>query len=188
MFSAKPIYELSDAELVAAYKADANRLVAGELFKRYASLVLGVCRKYLKDKEEARDAAMQVFEKMMDTLLKHEVTHFKSWLYVSTKNHCLMHLRSAKNIHKEEINERFMETVPEEHLDDEEFSVEGNLHQLKKCIDELNAEQQSCINLFYLQEKCYQEVADHTGYDLKKVKSYIQNGKRNLKICLERNG
>ena len=188
MLSAKPIHELSDAELVAAHKADANRLVAGELFKRYASLVLGVCRKYLKDKEEARDAAMQVFEKMMDTLLKHEVTNFKSWLYVSTKNHCLMHLRSAKNIHKEEINERFMETVPEEHLDDEEFSVEGNLHQLKKCIEELNAEQQSCINLFYLQEKCYQEVADHTGYDLKKVKSYIQNGKRNLKICLERNG
>ncbi|MFN9502394.1 MAG: RNA polymerase sigma factor, partial [Chryseotalea sp.] len=100
MLSAKPIQELNDAELVAAYKADANRLVAGELFKRYASLVLGVCRKYLKDKEEARDAAMQVFEKMMDTLLKHEVTHFKSWLYVSTKNHCLMHLRSAKNIHK----------------------------------------------------------------------------------------
>ncbi|MFN9500440.1 MAG: RNA polymerase sigma factor, partial [Chryseotalea sp.] len=73
-------------------------------------------------------------------------------------------------------------------LDDEEFSVVGNLHQLKKCIEELNAEQQSCINLFYLQEKCYQEVANHTGYDLKKVKSYIQNGKRNLKICLERNG
>lgn len=184
----KSLSELSDAELVVAYKANDNRKVAGELFKRYASLVLGVCRKYMKDKEEAKDAAMHIFEKMMENLLKHEVTHFKSWLYVSARNHCLMALRSAKNWQKEEINEKFMETSPAEHLEDDDWNVESNLDQLKKCIDELNLEQQTCINLFYLQEKCYQQVADETTYELKKVKSYIQNGKRNLKICLERNG
>jgi RNA polymerase sigma-70 factor (ECF subfamily) len=40
--------------------------------------------------------------------------------------------------------------------------------------------------LFYLEQKCYKDIADLTGYDLNKVKSAIQNGKRNLKICMER--
>jgi RNA polymerase sigma-70 factor (ECF subfamily) len=58
---------------------------------------------------------------------------------------------------------------------------------LEKCIETLGDEQKQCVKLFYLQEKCYKEITESTGFDMNKVKSYIQNGKRNLKICMEKN-
>ena len=186
MHLGKPISELTDAELILAYKNSQQKEMVGELFKRYTGLVFGVCLKYLKDRELAKDAVMQLFEKLLSTLLTHEVAHFKSWLYVSARNHCLMQLRSAKGKIHTEISPFLMENREEEHQTDG-IELETNLSKLEKCIDTLNTEQKKCVQLFYLQERCYQEVAEHTGYDMGKVKSYIQNGKRNLKICMENN-
>lgn len=186
MFFSKPISELTDAELILAYKNSQEKEMVGELYKRYTGLVLGVCLKYLKDRELAKDAVMQLFEKLLTTLLTHEVVHFKSWLYVSARNHCLMQLRSSKGKIHTEISPILMENREEEHLTDG-IELETNLSKLEKCIETLNTEQKKCVQLFYLQERCYQEVSEHTGYDLGKVKSYIQNGKRNLKICMENN-
>lgn len=186
MLFKKPLTEIPDAELILLYKESEEKELVGELFKRYSSLVLGVCLKYLKDREVAKDASMQLFEKLMSTLLTHEVTHFKSWLYVSARNHCLMQLRSQKGKTTTEISSFLMESNADMHLE-EGGELEGNLTKLEKCIETLNTEQKQCVYLFFLQEKCYQEVAINTGYELNKVKSYIQNGKRNLKICMERN-
>lgn len=186
MLFSKPIPELTDAELVRAYKESQQKELVGELYKRYTALVYGLCLKYLKDREQAKDAVMQLFEKLLTTLLTHEVNHFKSWLYVSAKNHCLMQLRSSKGKIRVEIAEAHMENQEPAHLN-EELELEHNLGKLEKCIEALNTEQKTCVKLFYLEERCYQEISVHTGYDLLKVKSYIQNGKRNLKICMERN-
>jgi RNA polymerase sigma-70 factor (ECF subfamily) len=131
------------------------------------------------------DAVMQIFEKLIKSLLEHEITHFKSWLYVTSRNHVLMQLRKKKDIPLEEIPQSFMESDVEMHPED---ALESNLSKLEQCIEKLVKEQKACVTLFYLQHKCYQEINEQTGYDLKKVKSYIQNGKRNLKICLESNG
>lgn len=158
----------------------------GMLFTRYSSLVYGVCLKYLKDRNEAQDAVMQVFEKLVHTLMEHEVTYFKSWLYVSTRNHCLMYLRANKGKQTEELSPFLMDSGAFEHPE-EATELEGNLVKLEECIEKLVTEQQRCVRLFYLKQKCYQEIGAATGYDLKKVKSYIQNGKRNLKICMEQN-
>ena len=158
----------------------------GILYSRYTSLVYGVCLKYLKDREEAKDAVMQLFEKLIDLLLKHEVENFKSWLYVTARNHCLMHLRAKKGKFMEEFSAHHMENQFLMHLE-EEPEMEQNLTKLEKCIAELMSDQQHCIRLFYLDERCYKEIASTTGLDLGQVKSYIQNGKRNLKICMERN-
>ncbi len=186
MLFGKPISELTDAELVHAYKDSRQKELVGELYKRYTGLVYGVCLKYLKDREQAKDAVMQIFEKLLTSLLTHEVNQFKSWLYVSARNHCLMQLRSTKGKIQVEISDALMESQEPEHLNSE-LVLEDNLSKLEKCIEALNTEQKSCVELFFLQEKCYQEISNHTGYDLLKVKSYIQNGKRNLKICMERN-
>lgn len=177
---------MEDSELILAYKESAEKAWIGELYKRYASLAYGVCLKYLKDREQARDAAMQVFEKLLSTLITHEVQHFKSWLYVSVRNHCLMILRSQKGKYTEEISPFLMESEAANHLDDGP-ALEENLTKLEKCIETLNTEQKQCVKLFFLDERCYQDVSRETGYELGKVKSYIQNGKRNLKICMERN-
>ncbi len=175
----------SDDELIRLYKAEFDLEILGELYKRYTGLVFGVCLKYLKDREESQDAVMQIFEKLIKSLLEHEITHFKSWLYVTSRNHVLMQLRKKKDIPLEDIPRSFMESDMEMHQED---ALESNLTKLEKCIETLVEEQKACVTLFYLQHKCYQEINELTGYELKKVKSYIQNGKRNLKICLENNG
>ncbi|MBT1699584.1 sigma-70 family RNA polymerase sigma factor [Fulvivirgaceae bacterium PWU4] len=187
MLSADDYKKLTDEELVALYKQSEQLDVIGELYQRYTSLVFGVCLKYLKDREESRDAVMQVFEKLIVSLKEHAVSQFKGWLYVTARNHCLMQLRSKKGKNFEEISPFIMETDPEAHLQDVP-EIETNLSKLEKCIETLGEEQKLCVRLFYLEQKCYKEITEITGFDLNKVKSHIQNGKRNLKICMERNG
>ncbi len=177
----------SDLELIQLYKESGELAHWGKLCSRYTSLVYGVCLKYLKDRDEAKDAVMQLFEKLITTLLNHEVENFKSWLYVTARNHCLMHLRAQKGKRTEEFSPQLMENQFLLHLE-EEPEMEQNLSKLEKCIAELVDDQQQCVRLFYLQERCYKDITGLTGFDLNKVKSYIQNGKRNLKICMERNG
>ena len=187
MFSKGQLQNHSDEELIGLYKKSGELVIVGELYNRYTALVYGVCMKYLKDREESRDAVMQIFEKLMVTLKEHEVTVFKSWLYVTSRNYCLMALRSRKGKNFEELSPFLMENGVNGHPD-EGLDIESNLHRLQKCMQELGGEQKKCVELFYLEQKCYQEISDSTGYDLNKVKSYIQNGKRNLKICMEKNG
>ena len=178
------MHSLSDVELISQFKAGEKNAL-GILFTRYTSLVYGTSLKYLKDRDEAKDAVMQVFEKLNQSLHQHEVSNFKSWLYVSTRNHCLMQLRSRKGKETREITPNLMGSDFVLHLESEP-EIEENLSKLEKCIAELGIDQQQCVRLFYLDEKCYKEVADQTGFDMNQVKSFIQNGKRNLKLCMER--
>jgi RNA polymerase sigma-70 factor (ECF subfamily) len=187
MLSSKDYSTLPDVELVAQYKATGDQALVGVLYNRYMTLVYGVCLKYFKDREESRDAVMQIFEKLMVSLKEHEINHFKSWLYATSRNHCLMALRAKKGKNFEEISPNFMENGLLLHLQ-EETELETNLVKLERCIEHLVAEQKDCVTLFYMQQKCYKEIVQITGFDDNKVKSYIQNGKRNLKLCMERNG
>jgi RNA polymerase sigma-70 factor (ECF subfamily) len=177
---------LTDIELIQKYQTSGELNLVGILYKRYMQLVYGVCLKYLKDREESRDATMQIFEKLMVTLKEHEITHFKSWLYITSRNHCLMALRAKKGKNFEKISSDFMENEMLLHLP-EEPEMETNFSKLEKCIEHLVMEQKDCVTLFYLRQKCYKEIVQITGFDDNKVKSYIQNGKRNLKLCMEKN-
>ncbi len=177
----------SDEELLQKFRLSGNLDLLGELFARYMHLVYGVSLKYFKDRDEAQDAVMNIFEKLITNLPKHKVQNFKSWLYVLTKNHCLMEIRSRKSTDRKleglKIEQEFMESADEMHpIDREDNSIED---ALKNCIEKLKSEQKQCIELFYYKKLCYQEVAEKLNMDEKKVKSYLQNGKRNLKICLE---
>jgi RNA polymerase sigma factor (sigma-70 family) len=186
MLSAEVYRNSSDEELVGLYKNSGELAIVGELYNRYTALTFGVCLKYLKDREESRDAVMQIFERLIVTLKDHEITQFKGWLYVTARNHCLMQLRAGKNKNFEEISPFLMESGDDLHLQDGP-EIESNLSKLDRCIEILVPEQQQCVKLFYLEKKCYKEITEITGFDLNKVKSYIQNGKRNLKICMEKN-
>ena len=183
--------ELSDLDLVTRYKETSDNTLVGVLFQRYTRLAFAVCMKYLGDEEECKDAVMQVFEKLLTDLKKHEITNFKSWLHSVVKNHCLMHLRSSKSqlTRDQELKKDMtavMESTYELHLLNGN-DKEAQLERLQDGISQLNEGQKICIELFYLQEKCYQEIADMTGFNLNQVKSHIQNGKRNLKIFLTAN-
>ena len=176
-----------DSELIEQYKKSGDLGIIGTLFSRYTSLVYGVCLKYLKDREDAKDAVMQLFEKLTQSLKEHDIVNFKSWLYVTARNHCLMQLRAKKGKFMAQLSSQVVETALILHLE-EEPELEQDLGKLEKCIETLAQDQKWCVQLFFLQEKCYKDITGITGYDLNKVKSYIQNGKRNLKICMERNG
>lgn len=177
----------SDLDLIERFRSKSDQNALGELFTRYSAMVYGVCLKYLKDREVAKDAVMAVFEKLQSELKKHELAHFKSWLFVTTKNHCLMHLRAGKKMILKELNESVVENEFILHHS-EDNGLEQNLEKLTKCIEQLKNDQKLCVQLFYLKEVCYKEIVKTTGIELKKVKSHIQNGKRNLKICLEQHG
>ena len=180
--------ERSDEELLKKYLSSGELDILGELYNRYMHLVYGVCLKYLSNRDDAQDEVMQIFERLITELPNHAVRNFKSWLYVLTKNHCLMVLRARQSKEKRllsyKIEQEFMESEDEMHpIDKTPASPEK---ALKDCIEQLKQEQKECIELFYFQKLCYQEIASKLGLDEKKVKSYLQNGKRNLKICLEK--
>lgn len=180
---------LTDSELIEGYKRTGDNNYVGILFQRYSHLVFGVCMKYLKDPDESQDASMQIFEKLLTDLKKHEIVIFRAWLHMVCKNFCLMHLRSGatKLRHHKEMYYDFnslMENEENTHLSPE-VTKEVKLTHMEECIEGLNKEQRMCVELFYLQEKSYNEVAEMTSLTMNNVKSYIQNGKRNLKICIE---
>lgn len=175
----------SDAELVMLYRQHGNQEVLGELYQRYMELVFGVCLKYLKDREAARDAVMNIYTEMVDKLRKHEVEHFKSWLHTVARNHCLMQLRSPRNLKTRELNTELVQNEENVHLNGE-LEKEEHFKKMEACLETLVKEQEESIRLFYLEKKCYREIADITGYDWNQVRSYIQNGRRNLKICMDK--
>ena len=176
---------IDDKELLQHFYNDGNNEWLGILLPRYTMLLFGVCMKYLKNEEEAKDAVQQVFLKSINELQKYRVEYIKSWLYMVAKNHCLMKLRDKGKQHNE-INEQMM-AAPGEITDFNELAEkERNLDKLALALKELSKEQQLCVTLFYLEKKSYQQISADTGYTLLQVKSHIQNGKRNLKIQLER--
>jgi RNA polymerase sigma-70 factor (ECF subfamily) len=179
---------LPDLELIDLYRSSGDSIYAGELFQRYSHLVFGICMKYLKNEEESRDAVMNIFEKLLQDLKKHEIGNFKAWLHTVSRNHCLMFLRSRQKveINSEESAIEVMEFNYSLHQYNEP-QLEVKLGNLDDCLKKLIGEQKLCIELFFLEEKCYKEITELTNYTLNEVKSYIQNGKRNLKNCLSKN-
>lgn len=184
--------DISDINLISLYKENENKEIIGELYKRYTQFVFLVSMKYLKNEDESKDSVMQIFESLFSDLLHHKIKNFKSWLYMVTRNHCLMKLRkNQKNlINQQELkkdSENFMENDMNSHLIDDN-KEEKRIKTVQDAINQLNNEQKECVKLFYLESKSYTEISELTNYSLKKVKSYIQNGKRNLKNILEKAG
>lgn len=177
----------TDRSLLEAYVETGDLNYLGQLYERAIHLVFGVCMKYLKNEEDSRDAVMDIFEELISALKKHEVENFKSWLYVLTKNHCLIKIRK-KNKERTALPEIFedklVEMQPELYPIEERW--ETDLEFIEDVMKELKEGQKRCIQLFYLEEKCYREISEITGYDMKKVKSHIQNGRRKLQILVEK--
>ncbi|MGD1844132.1 MAG: RNA polymerase sigma factor [Salibacteraceae bacterium] len=180
---------IADEVLVNRYRQKADQQALAQLFDRYAGSLFGLCLKYLENEAEAKDAVLQLFEKLVKELHRHEVQNFRSWVFQVARNQCLMALREQKSKRKkQERLEAEMQQSPA--FGDgiaEAEAREQSLNQLESAMQQLKPPQRECIDLFYLQKKCYTEVAEITGYSLKQVKSYLQNGKRNLRIFMTKN-
>jgi len=187
LFKHIPITTVTDIELITQYQQTANQQPLAQLFLRYSDLVYGCCIKYLENQESAKDAVMAIYQELTEKLAKHQVLNFKSWLYVLTKNHCLMLLRKQKTEPKTILTNEFMQSGDFSHLDDV-LQKEQQLTMLEQCIQQLSDDQRKSVELFYLQNKCYNEITELTGFDWNKVRSLVQNARRNLKICMEANG
>ncbi len=172
---------IEDKELLEKFYSDKNTSWLGLLLQRYTMLLLGVCMKYMKNEEEAKDAVQQIFLKAIVELHKYRVDYFKSWLYMVAKNYCLMKLRNDHGKSSIEFTEAHANRKHDDYSKSDLLEKERLLTIVENSIPELNAEQQQCVTLFYLQKKSYQQIVEITGYSLLQVKSFIQNGKRNLK-------
>jgi RNA polymerase sigma factor (sigma-70 family) len=177
-------HHLSDEELVSLYKEASHKDALGILFERYHHLIATVCYKYYNDSDSARDASMQIFERLITLLPKHEVVNFKAWLLTVSKNHCLMDLRKRKVnvVHVEYLENIDVENESNLHL----LQVkERNLERMMEGLGQLDEKQRTCLELFYLKDMSYTAIQEQTGFTFMEVKSFIQNGKRKLKILLE---
>jgi RNA polymerase sigma-70 factor (ECF subfamily) len=176
---------ITDDQLLSFYQNDGNQEWLGILLERYTMLLLGVCMKYLKNEEEAKDCVQQVFLKVLTDAGKYQITFFKSWLYMVAKNYCLMKLRNQNGKQVKELSDVATEEMPVDKKSEWQEN-EKTYSLLEASIQELNEEQKQCVILFYLHKKSYTEITEQTGYSLSQVKSYLQNGKRNLKLILEK--
>lgn len=174
-----------EAALIRTYRLSGDLNVLGRVYQPYMEELFLVCYRYLKEEEDARDAVMELFEKLSRELKVHEPAHFRAWLYAVARNYCLMKLRQNATM----ANEGYSGITEVYEAEEETFSIsDAHVDRLTHCIGQLPDHQRSAVELFYLKEMCYRQIADATGYTLQRVKSYLQNGKRNLKNCLERNG
>ena len=174
-----------DLELVAAYRQSKDLKVLALLYQRYLDLLFGVCLKYLSDSEIAKDAVMDIFQELATKLPRHEISNFKGWLYTVAKNHCLMQLRASSRTKLRPFDPDLVQTAEDLHLNDI-MEKEARLDRLSGCIETLSADQKTVVSLFYLENKCYKEIETVTGFDWNKVRSLIQNGRRNLRLCMQR--
>lgn len=184
----RKIHSKSDIELIKYYKLNDDPEIIGELFKRYTGFVFAISMRYLKNQDACNDAVMGIFEELFEKLKQHEISNFKSWLHTLTRNYCLLQLRSQQNTSRknqvfEKEQKEFMEDT--ELVHQESDWLEEKLQLMEICIPKLKNEQKLCVELFYIEKKSYVDISEQTGFELKKVKSYIQNGKRNLKILME---
>ncbi len=177
---------IEDKELLNKFYSDGNNEWLGILLKRYTMLLLGVCMKYLKDEEEAKDAVQQIFLKVITELPKYKVEFFKSWLYMMAKNLCLMRIRDRQGRVPVELTDKVI-SYEEVNIKAELLEKDKALSLIEEGLNELNEEQRLCLTLFYFEKKSYLQITDLTGYNLLQVKSFIQNGKRNLKLIVEKN-
>ncbi len=178
--------DVPDQQLLDLYYADHNPEWLGILLPRYTLLLLGVCMKYLRNEESAKDCVQQIFLKAITELQKYRVEYFKSWLYMVAKNHCLMKLRDQQGKMPVELTEAHLRTPYQSPDVNEMLQNERLTDLMKESLQELSGEQRQCVILFYLEKKSYQQISEQTGYSMLQVKSYIQNGKRNLKILIEK--
>ncbi len=178
--------DIEDKELLARFYTDGNNEWLGILFSRYTLLLLGVCMKYFKNEEDAKDGVQQIFMKAIAEINKYKVTYFKSWIYMVSKNHCLMRLRDNKNRATMAIDEAMVaDELTGEKLQ-EYYQKDLTLSLIEEGLQLLNTEQKQCLTLFYLQQKSYQQITSITGFTILQVKSFIQNGKRNLKVFVDK--
>jgi RNA polymerase sigma factor (sigma-70 family) len=175
--------DISDTALIDRFISDSNNAWLGILLERYTLLLFGVCMKYLKNEEEAKDAVQHIFIKALEELGKYPIHYPKSWLYKVACNHCLMKIRTKKTMIV--LTETNMEQATDEPTDTA-ADKEQNFILLEQSLPDLQPDQRSCVTLFYLQKKSYQEICDSTGFSLLQVKSHIQNGKRNLRIIIDK--
>jgi RNA polymerase sigma factor (sigma-70 family) len=179
----KNLDDADDSTLLDNYRNGGDIAILGKLYERQMPLVYGLCLKYLKDEEAAKDAVMGIFEELIIKVKQHQVKQFRSWLYVVARNYCLMQLRTGKKLDVINLDD-VVEFIPFLHPEDNNH--EQTMRSLETCLQKLPVNQKQSVSLFYLKEMCYKEIAELTGFGLNEVKSYIQNGKRNLKICLDK--
>lgn len=178
----------AEAEKLLAYRKTGDLHLLGALYEPYMEMVFGICYKFLRQEEESKDAVMQIFEKLVTDLRTHEIDNFRSWLHSVTRNFCLMRIRSRRVFDAIDDLQNMENRMSGENAYEEPPQIEIRLNVLEKCMKGLVHEQRTSVELFFIGEKCYREISEETGFDFNKVKSYIQNGKRNLKICMDKNG
>lgn len=177
------ISNLNDEDLLKKYLQTEDIVFLGELYRRNIPLVYGLCLKYLEDKDAAHDAVMDIFEDIVKKVTQYNIKNFNTWLYSVAKFHCFHVIKKDKRNLFVKVEDVVVESEDFFTLSDA-MQTEEEANALTYCIGTLSNEQQVSINYFYLEEKSYADIVKLTGFSLNKVKSYIQNGKRNLKTCI----
>lgn len=183
LFRSSNILNDNDSDIIARYKKNNDKDLIGILFDRHSHLVYGICYQYLKNEDSCKDAVLTIFEKLFHDLDKYEVTNFSSWIHSVARNYCFAVLKKEHAmVELSEVDK----AIEDDCEDENSILVENNLPHLNKALNSIKGKQKICVELFYLQNMSYIEITKKTGFSINEVKSNIQNGKRNLRIYLEK--
>ena len=176
----------TDEELLRLYRNSGKMDYFTRLYDRYIPLIYGLCLNYLQNEDDAQDAVMQLFEELVTKVMRHEIQTFRTWLYSVSRNHCLLILREKGRVQQVDFQSEFMESEAFLNLLDGDDDNSERIQALQLCMEKLPEKQRISVIFFFNKGLSYADIVDNTGFPLSKVKSYIQNGKRNLKVCIEK--
>lgn len=187
-FRTKALEHLTDEALLSHFQQSGDLAYLSALYERYMPMVYGVCLKIYRDPLKSEDAVMSIYEELVRKAREHQIESFRGWLYVLARNYCLMEWRK-NNRHRTDYHapENMVYYDAVEATFEVELPVEKG-KPLEKCMGELPHQQRKSVELFYFEDKSYKEIAVLMAEEVGKVRSYIQNGRRNLRICLEKAG
>jgi RNA polymerase sigma-70 factor (ECF subfamily) len=174
----------SDEELISVYQQSEDIASVATLFDRYAEIISMICLNYLKNKQDAEDGFMDLFEQVTIDLKTTQVQNFSAWLNAVVRHHCLKVKRQREKFAAADI-EQFSSSEWSEPIKEINEQIDAS-KELNAAMQTLKPDQERCVFLFYTQQKSYKEIADELNMDMNTVKSHIQNGKRKLKIELEK--
>jgi RNA polymerase sigma-70 factor (ECF subfamily) len=139
----------------------------GELYREYAPAMFRFCRRALPTREDAEDATMDIFAKLMrdNRILQYDQSRsFTAWLYKVAANHCWDVLRRRKTRQDKETED--LENVPLEHPDPNQLDKlieQRTSEEVRKALEKLGARARMALVMRYYSDMSYDEIADALG-------------------------
>lgn len=174
----------SDAELIEASLQGSERAFR-QLVERHHALAHASVRSVLGDRDEAEDVVQEVFIKVYRALPTFRTdARFSTWLYRIARNEAITLVRK-RSMSGPSIEDTVI-AAPAAQRPDEQYRAEAERMEMGRHLAQLEDKYRTVLELRYLGERSYEEIAEAMELPIGTVKSYIHRAKAELKRIMIR--